>query len=65
MAADLLERDAAGFRLRGPAALEFPVTILGVLRQFLDNLRLAGGSQFQVRQLLANRFVPVRHFRLR
>ncbi len=47
-----------------PPLAEFPVTILGVLRQFLDNLRLARGGQVQVRQLLANRFIPVRHFRL-
>jgi hypothetical protein len=56
VAANLVERDAAGFRLRRPTALKFPVTILGVLGQFLDNLRLASGSEVQVRQFLANLF---------
>src|SRR5215467_11978387 len=62
--AKLVECDAAGFRLSRPAALEFPVTILGVLGQFLDNLRFASRSEVQGRQLRANLLVPVRHFRL-
>jgi len=40
VAADFVERDAAGVRLRGPAAFEFAITILGVLGQFFCNLRL-------------------------
>ncbi len=65
VAADFFEGDAAGFRLRIPAGFELPVTIFGVLGQLLDDLRLAGRSESQVRQLLANLFLPVRHFRLR
>ena len=37
-----------------PPLRSLAVTILGVLRQFLDNLRLARGREVQVRQLLAN-----------
>jgi hypothetical protein len=65
VATDLIERHAAGFRLGSPAALELAVTIFGVLGQFFYNLRLAGGSEMQLRQLRANLFVPFRHFRLR
>jgi hypothetical protein len=64
VAAELVERDAAGIGVRSPAALQLAVTIFGVLGQFLDDLRLASGREVQVRQLLANRLVPVRHSRL-
>ncbi len=65
VAAVLVERIAPGFRLSGAAAPEFAVAILCVLGQFFDNLRLAGGREVQAHELLANLFVPIRHFRLR
>ena len=64
MAADLVQRHAACFHLLSPAALQFAVAILGVLGQFLYDLRLTRGSQLQVRQLFADLFFPVRHFQL-
>ena len=57
-------RDAHRPSLRDPAAAEFAVTILGVLGQFLHDLRLARRLQVQDPELFANLFVPIRHFRL-
>jgi len=59
------ERLALRLALGGAVPAQFGVTLVEVLREFLDDLGFALGAQRQLTQPFAQHPVPVRHGRLR
>ena len=61
--AQLCKRRTRGFRFRRPAGPQLLIPVIEMLRQLLDDLRLARRLQCELRQPLSDLSFPVRHAR--